>query len=367
LAEDKVFIEDTSRTSTDSSIKPGRFVKIDRRFITEYTDNYFFKIIFGSGSEDLTSLNDFNISSSFITRIGDIINNLALGQTHKANTTMYVRYRIGGGANTNLGPNSITTFGLVDMRVTGVNPTVNLAVQRSFKIRSSSLAIGGRDELTIEEIRNLIRYNFSAQNRAVTIKDYMSIVKTMPSEFGVPFRVGIHEEQNKIKVSLLTLDSDGKASNASNLVLRQNIANFLSDYRMINDYVEVSSGKIFNLGFEVDLFVDKEYPQAQVTNNTINIITDFMDINKQEMGQDLFIGQLHDTINSVGGVINVIEIRVYCKYGGSYSYNEVSQPYVDDTTRQIDISDSYTVFGEPNAIFEVKFPERDIRVRVKTR
>lgn len=367
LADDKVFVDDGTRTSNDVSIKPGKFVKVDRRFITEYTDNGFFKIIFGSGSQDVTSLTNFNISSSFVTRIGDIINNLSLGQTPRANTTMFINYRVGGGANTNLGPNTINTLGITDVRVNGPNPTTNFAVQKSFGIRNSSLAIGGKDEPSIEEIRNLIRYNFSAQQRAVTIKDYLNIIKTMPSEYGVPFRLGVFEEQNKIKISILTLNADGKLSNTSNSVLRQNLANYLSDYRMINDYVEIDNGKIFNLSFEVDLFIDKNFSQAEVSNNVINTIKKYMDINNHEMGEDLFLGQLVENINNVGGVINVIDIRVYNKVGIEYSFNEVSQPYLDETTRQIDISDIYTVFGEPNAMFEVKFPDRDIKVRVKTR
>lgn len=367
LAEDKIFIEDSTRTSSDSSLKPGAFVPIQRRFITEYTDNKFMKIIFGSGSEDVTSLNNFDISLSFINKIGDIINNLALGQTPKANTTMYIRYRVGGGANTNLGPNTLSTLGLTDIRVFGSNPQINLQVQRSFKVRSSTLAIGGRDEPSIEEIRNLIRYNFAAQNRAVTIKDYLTLIKTMPSEFGVPFRLGVFEEQNKIKVSILTQTGDGKLSNLSNLVLRENISNYLSDYRMINDYVEIDNGKIFNLSFDIDLFIDKEFSQAQVMNDVIGVVSDFMDINKQEMGQDLYIGQVFELINNVGGVINVIDIKIYNKVGGDYSYNETSQAYSDETTKQIDISDSYTIYGEPNAMFEVKYPDRDLRIRVKTR
>lgn len=367
LANDTIFIEDGTRSSSDASIKPGHFEKVNRRFISEYTDNGFLKVIFGSGSQDVSSLSNFNINSSFINRIGDIINNLALGQTPKADTTMFIQYRVGGGANTNLGSNAINSLGITDVRVTGINANTNYNVERSFKVRNSTLALGGRDEPSIEEIRNLIRYNFSAQNRAVTIKDYLTIIKTMPSEYGVPFRLGVFEEQNKIKVSTLTLTSDSKLSSNGNVTLQQNIANYLSDYRMINDYVEIDTGKIFNLGFEVDLFIDKQYSQAEISNNVINKIKSYTDINKQEMGEDLFIGPLLEEINNVGGVINVIDIRVYNKTGLPYSINEVSQTYVNEQTKQIDISDIYTVFAEPNSMFEVLFPDRDIAVRFKAR
>jgi hypothetical protein len=40
---------------------------------------------------------------------------------------------------------------------------------------------------SVEEIRNLVRYNFHRKNRAVTIKDYHTRIAQMPGNFGVPF------------------------------------------------------------------------------------------------------------------------------------------------------------------------------------
>ena len=51
--------------------------------------------------------------------------------------------------------------------------------------------------------------------------------------------------------------------------------------------------------------------------------------------------------------------------GDGYSVNEISQPYLDPTTRQVDISFDYTLFGEPVSMFEIKYPNTDIRIRVK--
>ena len=63
---------------------------------------------------------------------------------------------------------------------------------------------------------------------------------------------------------------------------------------------------------------------------------------------------------------DVVDLRVYNKVGqGKYSSNEVSQPYVDDATREIDLLGEYTLFGDPVGMFEVKFPTSDIKVRVK--
>jgi hypothetical protein len=367
LAEDKVFIEDTISTAgSEEGIKNGKWVRVDRKFIREYTDRGFTRLIFGGGSQDVSSLCEFDTNPALINRIGDFINNNSLGITPSANKTMFVRYRVGGGANTNVGANTITNVVSATIFVNGPDTAINTAVSKSLKVNNPVPALGGKDEPSVEEIRNLVRYNFSAQNRAVTIKDYQSRIALMPGEFGVPFRCGVYEYQNKISVSILTLDSNGKLSPTATNVLKQNIANYLSDYRMLNDYVEINNGRVINLGFEIDLFIDKQFPQSQIISEVIKKVDDYMDINKHEMGENIMLSQLLEIINNVGGVLNVIDIRVYNKVGqGKYSMNEIAQPYIDEATRQIDLLGQFTLFGEPTGMFEVRYPESDILVRVK--
>ena len=188
----------------------------------------------------------------------------------------------------------------------------------------------------------------------------------MPGEFGVPFRNNIMEEQNKIKVYTLTLNESGTLSTNTTSILEDNIAMYLSNYRMLNDYVEISNGKVFNLAFEVDLFIDKQFSQSEIIGQVITTITDYFDINKWGMGDNIYIAQLIEEINNVPGVLNIVDLRIYNAVGkGKYSSNEVSQPYIDDATRQIDLLGEYTLFGDPTGMFEVKFPTSDIKVRVK--
>lgn len=366
LAENKVFVEDLNRITDNAGVRPGKWITVDKKFITEYTDLGFMKIIFGAGTKDTSSLCDFDSNIPLVNQIGDFINNNSLGQTPTANTTMFVKYRVGGGADTNVGPNVIRNVGLLNFSINGNNQSINNAVKNSLTVNNPFPALGGRNAPSVDEIRYMTKYNFASQNRAVTIKDYQAIIQKMPGQFGVPFRMGIMEEQNKIVFYILGLDQESKLSNNSTSALRENISTYLADYRMINDYVQVTNGKIINLSFEIDLYIDKKQPQAQIIAEVINNVKTYMDINKYDMGDNIYLSPLIETINNVGGVLNVIDVRVYNKVGeGKYSLNEISQPYLDSDTRQIDISSDYTLFGEPTSMFEIKFPTQDIMVRVK--
>jgi hypothetical protein len=366
LAENKVFVEDLNRITDNAGVKPGKWITVDKKFITEYTDLGFLKIIFGAGTKDTSSLCDFDSNIPLVNQIGDFINNNSLGQTPTANTTMFIKYRVGGGADTNVGPNILKNVGLLNFSVNGTNQNINNAVKSSLTVNNPFPALGGRNTPSVDEIRYMVKYNFASQNRAVTIKDYQAIISKMPGQFGVPFRMGIMEEQNKIKIYTIGLDQESKLSNNSTSALRENISSYLSDYRMINDYVQVTNGKVINLSFEVDLYIDKKQPQAQIIAEVINNIKTYMDVNKYDMGDNVYLSPLIETINNVGGVLNVIDVRVYNKVGeGKYSLNEISQPYIDADSRQIDTSEDYTLFGEPTSMFEVKYPTQDILIRVK--
>ena len=366
LADDLIFIPDNSAISDNPGVKPGKYKRVVQKFITEYTDNGYMKLIFGGGTQDISSLSEFGVDPALVSKIGDFINNSSLGITPTANRTMFVKYRTGGGSSTNLGSNILTKLGIADITVSGPTPAMNISVRNSIRVNNPIPALGGKDEPSIEEIRNLVRYNFSAQNRAVTITDYQTRIALMPGEFGTPFRCSVFEEQNKIKIYTVGLDSKGALSSQSTTTLQNNIATYLSDYRMINDYIEVSNAKIINLAFEIDLVIDKQFPQSQIVTEAINKTKSYFDINKWNMGDDVYLAQLVETINNISGVLNVVDIRVYNKVGGSYySSNQISQAYLDDATRQIDLLGEFKIYGESNGMFEIKRPEVDIKVRVK--
>jgi hypothetical protein len=231
-------------------------------------------------------------------------------------------------------------------------------------VTNITAAVGGADQPTIEEIRNMISYNFAAQNRAVTLNDYKSLIETMPSTYGAPAKVNVMEEDNKVRVKLLSYDDKGNLTDVISNTLKNNILNYLSEYRMINDYIEIANGQVIDLGLDVDLMIDKNENPTDVIKETIKTATSFFSIDKRKMGDPLFIGDLMREIGAIGGVINVVDLKVFNKIGGNYSSSEVSQSYKDSATKEIQQIDM-TIFMQSNQIFQVRFPNSDIRVRTK--
>jgi len=62
--------------------------------------------------------------------------------------------------------------------------------------------------------------------------------------------------------------------------------------------------------------------------------------------------------------VNVVDIRVFNKIGGNYSSAEVAQAYEDENTKEILQSDN-TIFMKSNQIFQIRFPNIDIKIRTK--
>ena len=366
LAEDKVFVDDNSRTSDNKSITPAKWKNVTQRFISEYTDTGYCKITFGSGTGNETSP-IIDIANNY----GNLINTTALGEIPKQGNTMYVKYRVGGGTGSNIGPGAITSLGNFSLEVDGPNSTISSRVSKTLRVSNPIPAVGGSNSPSLEEIRNLVKYNFASQNRATTTKDYVAQVLRMPGKYGLPFRWSVEEISNKIVITTIGLNAENKLTNISSSTLKQNLSTWLADYRMINDYVEITDGKVINLGLDLDIFVDKSFNQSEVVNNVIRSVIEYFDVKKWSMGQDIFVSNLVETINNVGGVLNLVNFQVNNLVGGNYSNNRTNQSTISFDDQSIpavyglDMSD-YTIFGQNNGMFEIKNPNRDITVRVKT-
>jgi hypothetical protein len=364
LVQDKVFISDPTSVSDSDNFKAGKYISVTNKFITEYTPENYFYLTFGSGNVDPISNLDDYMTGSMKVNLSTYLNNMSLGMIPKVGTTLFIKYRIGGGKDTNLGVNVISSIDDVDFVINGPNTSINTQVSQSLIVTNITPAVGGADIPSIDEIRNMIGYNFAAQNRAVTLNDYKSLIETMPSTYGAPAKVNVMEEDNKIKIKLLSYDENGNLSDVVSNTLKDNILNYLSEYRMINDYIDIESGQVIDFKIEVDLAIDKNNNATEIITDTIQEIIEYFTIEKRKMGDPLFVGDLNRTIGQINGVINVIDTRVYNLNGGEYSSAEVSQAYVDNSTKEIRQSDM-TIFMKSNQIYQIRFPNQNIRIRTK--
>lgn len=349
------------------SITKGEWCPITTKFITEYTDKGYLKIIFGSGG-------GANIETKGATefakwQMSRILNNNNLGELPKPNSTIFILYRVGGGKASNVAKGAINKISYLNADFRDRKEADKII--KSLKVENTTPSVSGKDMPTEREMRYIIKYGKAAQERCVTVKDYIDRILMLPPKYGTPFRVGVSEENNKIMVYLLGINHEGKLDAALPTTLINNIKDYLSAYRMVNDYVEIKSGRIINLSFDVDAIIDKNYNKIDVVRALIDTIVNYMDINGHVMGEEIYIGDLQKELGKVDGVINIINIQVINECGPQYGdvISQETLPYDNSNDKfivDLEATDGI-LYNDSDTMMEIKNTEQDIRIRIKER
>jgi hypothetical protein len=364
LAEDRVWIEDPSKVSDQPGLKVGRYIQTQNRFISEFTAEGFKKMTFGGGTNTAQDALDEFTTLGATLDLQRYSNNFSLGSTLTPNSTLFVQYRVGGGLSTNLGTNIINQVGTVTFFVNGPSETTNSSVVNSLRCNNVTAAVGGAGMPSTEEVRNYVSFNFAAQKRAVTVQDYESIIRTMPAQYGAPAKVSITENDNKILIQILSYDSTGKLTSIVSNTLRENIANYLSNYRMMNDYISILTAEVIDLSLDISIVLDSAQNSGQVISSVIDKVATYFNPQFRQLGQNVYISELSSIIQNTNGVLTVATIDVYNEVGGQYSSSETSMEYSEPETRKIGFVDD-TIFAQPNQVYQIRFPNKDIRISVK--
>lgn len=355
----------------------GDFIKVSQRFEKTFNADGTCSLTFGGGTPNYNAYQQYlnNIQNNITNPINNlnisgVLQNDALGVVIQPNSTVFVKYRVGGGIVSNIGSGILNSVSNINATVDGSNPVTTQNVISSLRANNPIPANGGSPSPSVQEIQMNIAGFFASQNRACTIDDYISIVQTIPGEFASPYRVHGAVGDNKIKLYILTLDSNNNFSSNNSSTVLNNIVNFLAPYRMINDFVEVNNGFVICIIVQAKLFVDKTYNSNEIKQNVITAIQNFFTPSNWNFNEPLYFSDLTGIMLSVPGVLNVVQVNLQQAVGGPYS--SYISPQADlgsgvlsnngSTTIYNLILQNNALYSDPTSIITMYFPSMDIQV-----
>jgi hypothetical protein len=368
--------------STDSSNTPYllKLEKIQRRFTTRFINSGSLQIQFGSGDpldtdeEIIPNANNVGLGLPFEkTKLNTAFapNNFLLTKTYgitPSNTTLTVRYLTGGGVESNVPSNDLTTLsGTINFINSNLNSTTANTIFNSLAVTNPDAADGGGDGDTIEEIRQNSSANFASQLRNVTQDDYLVRALSMPSKYGVIAKAYVEptkvssisagEAQSVLDLYVLSYNSSNQLVNASP-ALKQNLNTYLSQYKMVGDAVSIKDGFIINIGVNFDIIVLPDYNSNEILTKCILALQDYFAVDKWQINQPIILRDIYILLDRIEGVQTVKNIEMNNLTGENLGYS----PYSYDV-KGATINNVIYPSLDP-MIFEVKYPNTDIQGRI---
>jgi hypothetical protein len=361
--------------------------KTGRRYTKNTKPDMSTEMLFGAGNsgeaDELIVPNPDNIglqlpygNTSAMDNAWDPSNTMftrAYGQA-PANTTLTVRYLVGGGIQSNVKAGTITDPTAVTFTkdIDGLSTATFDFVESSLAVSNPEPATGGKSMETIEEIRhNAIAY-YASQQRAVTREDYIIRAYTMPPRFGNIAKAYIIQDEQEnpksgaivsnplaLNLYILAFNKDKQLTNA-NSVTKENLRNYLSMFRMLTDAVNIKNGFIVNLGIDFSIIPLPGYQGKEVLLRCIDRLKNIFKIDQWQMNEPIILGNVATELDKVEGVQTVVELSVHCKHDKSSGYSGNFYDIQSATKNKIIYP------SQDPCIFEIKYPESDIRGKVVT-
>jgi hypothetical protein len=278
------------------------------------------------------------------------------------NTTLTILARRNSIATINSGVGTVTQPTEVIYRFPqdATSATKKTLVRASLEVINEKPIIGDVSIPNSEELKTRAKDFFAAQNRAVTKNDYTSLIYAMPPKFGSVKRCNITHDNDSFKRNLnlyvLSENTDGTLT-TSNSTIKNNLKTWLSQYKMINDTIDILDGKVVNFGIDFVAVSDTGTNKYDIFNGIVRQLRQFM-INPYDMGEPLAITRIYDVINDTPGVVDVVSVKIRNLSGSPYS-NVVFNidAHISPDGRFIDIPE--------NVLVELKYPLRDIKGTVR--
>ena len=420
LAQDLIFTETENTSFTNNTYvqyssevpKLIKSFKTSRKFVVNVTANNTTYLEFGAGTDatsdeviypnsELVGIGLKNISNLNLNYdTSKLLNSETFGQS-PSNTVLTVQYLVGGGLTSNSPSDTIKNISSVTFLndISGLTPSQNsllTTVKNSFRISNPNPAVGGQNEESVEEIRQNALANFGSQNRTVTVDDYISRIYSIPPRFGsiakvmvIPnsdlsistnqtllngfvnnenqttlinnslennFRKVNFDVSNPFSLNLYVLSyNSNKNLTQTNEALVYNIRQYLQKYKIISDSVNIIDGYIINIGVDFKILVYNNFNKKEVLDQCLQKAKDFFNIDKWYFNQPININQFELELAKIEGVQSVAEVtfKNLNQNDGDYSPHEYN---LSEATHNKIIYPSL----DPS-VFEVKFPDNDIR------
>ena len=373
LAQDMIYKEITNdnfkNDNVPSILKP---MLVSRKFITENTRDGFF-LQFGSGDANETDIvaspqsvaidvfgKNYTTNTTFDpTRLSK---NISYGIV-PSNTSLFVVYRTTNNTNSNVAAGALNQVAspLVefDNRSVLSSAEVNTLLS-TIEVSNTKPITGDVTNPSTSEVKRRIYDTFPTQNRAVTQADYENVAYRMPAKYGSIKRCMVIKDQNSMKRNLnmyvMSENSFNKLSLTNNTI-KQNLLTWLNNYRMVNDTIDILDPYIINLGID---FVVKLKPGKSRTDIQALAVDKIRKLFSEGffISEPMLISSVYTALKDIDSVLDVTSVKINNKSGGQYSpttfiINKNMSP------------DGSQLLCPANAIFEIKYPEVDIRGKIK--
>lgn len=374
LAQEVIFVETTNKDAVSdgvrSILKP--FVAT-RRFVVQRDDTgTYIQFGFGSEGEDNTGLTDPSKIALNLHGKNTISENsfdpTKLISTNKlgispSNTTLTIKYRSNEDVGSSVGTNSIvnaTEFELFFNPDNILDNDEKNIVINSLEITNDEPITSVNSTITLEELKVRAMAQYAAQNRAVSRQDYESLVYNMPAKFGAIKRANIVNDPSstnrRLSLYVVSENSDGKLANTNNVV-KNNLKNWLTSYKMLNDIVDIMDAKIINFSVEFVAQIDHRFDNDSVLSECIENLKDYFS-EVSYVGEPIYLTRIYQRLNDINGVLDVKDVKLENLTGENYSPTSLN--FHDALSR-----DGTFIKMPQNAVAELKFPDLDIKGTVK--
>lgn len=362
-----------NNTNADSSETPNilKPVAVPRRFVMETDGDGNTVLQFGYGSDDnLRTLAVVDPSEVILEQFGrDYVTDQTfdpynLISTDKfgiapSNTTLNVVYRYNNAFNVNCSSNALTSISNKNFifQADNLNSVSKANIIGSIEVDNEEPIVGNVSPLTNDEIKTKALAYFASQNRAVTKQDYISVVYSMPAKFGAVKRVNITQDKDSFKRNLnmfvVSEDQNGYLA-ATNNTTKNNLKNWLVNYKMINDTIDILDAKVVNIGIDFQIISSLEKNKHDVLQDALNTLKTEVFNKKYEIGESFYFSDIYNVLNRIEGVLDTKSVTL--RAINSVGYSQV--PF--DVTARTSADGRYVEVPE-DYILEVKNVNFDIR------